>query len=96
MKDGESIAVTHLSKALHQMGCELTLLSMNTNKHHFNIENLPAEYSYFEEIHSVNVDTSINNWDAVVNLLKGQSYHVARFISEEFNQKLIERFAAVE
>jgi glycosyltransferase involved in cell wall biosynthesis len=90
LKDGESIAVTHLSKALHQMGCELTLLSMNTNKHHFNIENLPAEYSYFEEIHSVDVDTSINNWDAVVNLLKGQSYHVARFISEEFNQKLIE------
>ncbi|MEO5583805.1 MAG: glycosyltransferase family 4 protein [Saprospiraceae bacterium] len=90
LKDGESIAVTHLSKAFHQLGCELTLLSMNTNKHHFDLENLPKDYSYFTEIFSVDVDTSINNWDAVVNLLKGQSYHVARFISDEFNDKLIE------
>ena len=90
LRDGESIAVTHLSKALHQLGCELTLLAMNTNKHHFELDQLPADYSYFKEIHSVNVDTSINNWDAVVNLFKGQSYHVARFISEEFNAKLIE------
>ncbi|MEP7322591.1 MAG: glycosyltransferase family 4 protein [Saprospiraceae bacterium] len=90
LKDGESIAVTHLSKAFQQLGCELTLLSMNTNKHHFDLDNLPKDYSYFKEIFSVDVDTSINNWDAVVNLLKGQSYHVARFISDEFNDKLIE------
>ncbi len=90
LKDGESIAVTHLSKALHQMGCDLTLLSMNTNKHHFDISQLPADYSYFKEIHSVDVDTSINGWDAVINLIKGTSYHVTRFISNEFNLKLIE------
>jgi glycosyltransferase involved in cell wall biosynthesis len=90
LKDGESIAVTHLSKALHQMGCDLTLLSMNTHKHHYDIANLPSDYSYFTEIHSVNVDTSINGWDAFINLVKGQSYHVARFISEDFNDKLIE------
>ncbi len=90
MKDGESIAVTHLSKALHLMGCELTLLSMNTNKHHFNIAQLPADYTYFKEIHAVDVDTSINGWDAVLNLIKGTSYHVTRFMSDEFNEKLIE------
>jgi glycosyltransferase involved in cell wall biosynthesis len=96
LKDGESIAVTHLSKALHQMGCELTLLSMNTNKHHFDVENLPLDYSYFKEIHSIDVDTSINNWDALVNLIKGQSYHVTRFISNEFNAKLIELLTSNE
>jgi polysaccharide biosynthesis protein PslH len=90
LKDGESIAVTHLSKALHQMGCELTLLSMNTHKHHYDIHRLPADYSYFKEIHSIDVDTSLNSWDALINLFKGTSYHVTRFISEEFNQKLIE------
>ena len=72
------------------MGCDLTLLSMNTHKHHYDIANLPSDYSYFTEIHSVNVDTSINGWDAFINLVKGQSYHVARFISEDFNDKLIE------
>lgn len=90
LKDGESIAVSHLSKALQQLGCELTLLSMNTNKHHFDVRHLPAEYNYFESIHTVDVDTSINGWDAFINLIKGTSYHVTRFISEEFNQKLIE------
>ncbi|MEP7268823.1 MAG: glycosyltransferase family 4 protein [Saprospiraceae bacterium] len=90
LKDGESIAVTHLSKALHQMGCELTLLSMNTKKHHFDVSHLPSDYSYFNEIHTVDVDTSINNWDAFLNLLKGKSYHVSRFVSDEFNDKLIQ------
>ncbi|MDZ4710638.1 MAG: glycosyltransferase family 4 protein [Saprospiraceae bacterium] len=90
LKDGESIAVTHLSKALHQMGCELMLLSMNTNKHHFDTKQLPLDYNYFKQIHSVDVNISLNNWDAFVNLIKGTSYHVTRFISDEFNQKLIE------
>lgn len=90
LKDGESIAVTHLSKAMHQMGCELTLLSMNTNKHHFDTKQLPLDYNYFKEIHSVDVNISLNNWDAFVNLIKGTSYHVTRFISDEFNQKLID------
>lgn len=90
LKDGESIAVTHLSKAMHQMGCELTLLSMNTNKHHFDTNQLPLDYNYFKQIHSVDVNISLSNWDAFVNLIKGTSYHVTRFISDEFNQKLIE------
>lgn len=90
LKDGESIAITHLSKAMHQMGCELTLLSMNTNKHHFDTSQLPTDYNYFKQIHSVDVNISLNNWDAFINLIKGTSYHVTRFISEEFNQKLVE------
>lgn len=90
LKDGESIAVTHLSKALFQMGCELTLLSMNTDKHRFDTRHLPEDYVYFKEIHTVDVNISLNNWDAFVNLIKGSSYHVSRFISQEFNDKLVE------
>ena len=33
LKDGESIAVTYLAKAYHELGTELTLLSFNTIKH---------------------------------------------------------------
>lgn len=90
LKDGESIAVTHLSKALHQMGCELTLLAMNTTKHHFDLNKLPVEYSFFKEIYSIDVDTTLNTWDAFKNLINRKSYHVSRFESDEFNSKLIE------
>ena len=41
LKDGESIAVTYLSKALNDLGCEVTLLTMNTKKHYFDLSELP-------------------------------------------------------
>ena len=44
LKDGEAIAVTYLSKALSELGCEITLLSMNTRKHYSDINKLPHNY----------------------------------------------------
>ena len=37
LKDGEAIAVNSISKSLHQLGCEVTLLAMNTTKHYFDL-----------------------------------------------------------
>ena len=87
LKDGESIAVTYLSKALNKQGCEVTLLSMNTSKHHCNIEELPASYNQFKEIHVIDVDNSIKIAEAFLNLFTKKSYHVSRFISKDFEEK---------
>lgn len=90
LKDGEAIAVTYLSKALRDLGCEITLLSMNTIKHYTHIEDLPADFDHYKAIYWTALDNSLNPMDAFINLFSGTSYHVERFISKTFEQKLIE------
>lgn len=90
LKDGEAIAVTYLSKALNDLGCEITLLSMNTIKHYTNIEDLPADFDHYKAIHWTKLDNSLNPMDAFLNLFSESSYHVERFVSNTFNEKLIE------
>lgn len=90
LKDGESIAVTYLSNALHNLGCEISLLSMNTSKHFVNIDNLPADFNHYKEIHVTKLDNSIKFFDAFKNLFSSESYHVSRFVCPDFRNKLIE------
>ncbi len=90
LKDGESIAVTHLSRALNDLGCEVTLLSMNTTKHFCDITKLPKTYNHFKEIHAVKVNNNTNPWTAFWNIFSSESYHITRFISKNFEAKLIE------
>lgn len=90
LRDGEAIAVTFLSKALRDLGCEITLLCMNTVKHYTDLESLPPDFDHYKAIHCTDLDNSINPMHAFLNLFSGSSYHVDRFISKEFEQKLIE------
>ncbi|HFB99505.1 MAG TPA: glycosyltransferase [Phaeodactylibacter sp.] len=89
LKDGESIAVTYLSKALNQLGCKMTLLTMNTKKHYFNINELPDNYDHYQSIHFTDVNNEVKPFDAFLNLFSEDSYHISRFISPEFELKLI-------
>lgn len=89
LKDGESIAVTYLSNALHELGCEISLLSMNTSKHYVDVANLPQDFNHYKEIHVTALDNSIKAFDAFKNLFSKDSYHVSRFVCEDFKEKLI-------
>lgn len=90
LKDGESIAVTYLSKALHELGCEITLLCMNTTKHYTELKSLPKDFNHYKEILVTKLDNTINPVDAFKNLFSKESYHVSRYVSEEFELKLTE------
>ncbi len=90
LKDGESIAVTYLSNALHNLGCEISLLSMNTSKHYMDLSELPAEFNHYREIHVTALDNSIRAIDAFKNLFSSDSYHVSRFVCPDFRNKLVE------
>lgn len=90
LKDGESIANTYMSKALNELGNEITLLAMNTVKHFFDLKTLPADFDHYEAIHTVKLDNRVKPFDAFLNLFNTDSYHVSRFVSKEYNQKLIE------
>lgn len=90
LRDGESIAVTYLSRALVEQGCEVTLLSMNTQKHHTDLSQLPQSYNHYKEIHVTDLDNTIKPVDAFLNLFSKDSFHVKRFVCKDFEQKLIE------
>ncbi|MBK8700991.1 MAG: glycosyltransferase [Saprospiraceae bacterium] len=90
LKDGESIAVTYLSKALVNQGCEVTLLSMNTSKHYTSMESLPEDYDHYKNIYQTSLDNAIKPHKAFLNLFTRDSYHVSRFVSSDFKAQLIE------
>ncbi len=90
LRDGESIAIHNLTKALAKHGCTITLLCLNTSKHAFDITKLPAHVDQYSSIHTVDVDTSIHARGAFKNLFSKDSYHLSRFDSPQFKTKLIE------
>ncbi len=96
LKDGESIAVTYLAKAMHQLGVEIDLLSMNTSKHPFDIRKLPPDFKHYQEIALVDIDNRLKVMDALLNLFSKRSYHIERFISKNFEAKLVEMLQAKE
>lgn len=88
LKDGAAIAITYLAKAFAALGHEVTLLSMNTSKHWFDLANLPADYDHYKAIHTVFVDNRIRPWPAFQSLVSGRSYHIERFENQNFADKL--------
>jgi glycosyltransferase involved in cell wall biosynthesis len=90
LKDGESIAVTYLSKAFYDLGCEVTLLSMNTSKHYVDTESLPIDFNHYKEIITTALDNRVKWHKALFNLFSTDSYHVSRFISPDYEEKLIQ------
>ncbi len=91
LKDGEVIAVNTLAKSLKQLGAEVTLLTMNTSKHRVTIADLPESFTeIYKSVHSVDVYNHITVFGAFRNLFQKESYHVTRFISDDYKLKLIE------
>jgi glycosyltransferase involved in cell wall biosynthesis len=93
LKDGESQAIHGLSKSLVELGCEVSLLAMNTSKHFFDGTELPEKMSHYREVRTVKIDNSISPVDALGNLLRGTSYHISRFDSPDYHAKLAEWLA---
>lgn len=88
LKDGAAIASTFLARALASLGHEVSLLSMNTSKHWFDLEKLPSGFNHYRNIHTVYIDNRVKPVGALWNLVSGKSYHVSRFVSERFSSEL--------
>ena len=89
LKDGEAIAVTYLSRALHELGCEVTLLAMNTSKHFVETDNLPKSFNHYRNIYTSFVDNRVKPYDAFLNLFSEESYHISRFVTKGYKDQLI-------
>lgn len=90
MKDGESIAVTNIANALSSLGAQVTLLALNTNKHEFDTSKINDTLPFYKEKYTVDINTDIRLTGAIKNLFTSDSYHITRFISSDFEKKLIQ------
>jgi len=96
LKDGESIAVTALSRSMKALGHEVHLLAMNTSKHYFPKEKLPKAFNHYASIHDVKVDNRVKPLQALWHLRGTASYHIARFCSSDFEKKLVKLLRQTE
>ncbi|HEY3370038.1 MAG TPA: glycosyltransferase family 4 protein [Prolixibacteraceae bacterium] len=87
--DGGAIACLNMTKGFSMLGHEVTVLSMNTSKHHINLKEMPSNVRNQADFHLVEVPASINWLEAAMNLLFSDlPYNAQRFISDEFSQQL--------
>lgn len=87
-RDGESIAILHLTKGFAAAGHKVTVLAMNTPKHRFDTGFLPEPLRQAADFFAVDVDTSIRALPAALNLLTRSSYNLERFYSPAFAEGL--------
>ncbi len=90
LKDGGALGYFNFSKGYYDAGVDLTMAVLNTSKHFVELEKLPPEVRQLADIHLSYIDNRIEPFDALKNLLfSNESYHVVRFISQDFEYLLV-------
>jgi len=88
-KDGESIGIVCMLEAIKLAGHDLTILAMQTSKHHYKGD-LPDSLLKLGDWHSVMVDTSISAIGIAWGLIRNDAFHLTRFYDQKFADKIIE------
>ena len=87
--EGGPMAMNSIINGLIDAGHKIKILAVNSEKYHIKEKDIPASYKEKTNIEFVDIDLKINPLDAFKNLFSDKSYHVERFISEEFKKKLV-------
>lgn len=88
--EGGPIAMNQLIEGLADAGHNIKVVAINTNKYAVKPEEIPIQYQKKTNIELVYINLAIKPIPAFLNLFTNKSYHVERFISNEFRLKLIE------
>ncbi len=90
--DGGAIGMHNVSQAIIDSGHYLKIISISSEKHKVNIDNLPSEYIANTRFETVDVDLSVKIFAALSNLIyTKRSYNITRF----YNAKLAQRLTKV-
>lgn len=90
VKDGGAIATMNLTRGFALLGHEVTVLSMNTEKHHIDISEIPESIKDWAEFRLVEVPAKIAFFPALLNyIFTVKPYNAVRFISNKFSEELI-------
>jgi glycosyltransferase involved in cell wall biosynthesis len=88
--DGGNIAMEQVSQALRDGGHSVKILALNTSRHPVAAASLPQSLLTDFGLESVDIDTRVRIWPALVNIFRGGSYNISRFDSAAFREKLRE------
>jgi glycosyltransferase involved in cell wall biosynthesis len=90
-KDGGAIGMHNVSQGILDFGHHLKILSVNSDKHNVNVNELPANYIFQTDFEAVYVDLSIKVSSAAFNLFYSKrSYNITRFYDKALAIKLME------
>jgi glycosyltransferase involved in cell wall biosynthesis len=89
-REGGPIAMFNLIDGLTSAGHKAKVLAVNTNKYTVDLNEIPKEIKSKTGIELVYIDLSVKLLPALRNMILNKSYHVERFKSTDFEQKLIE------
>lgn len=87
-KEGAPIAMNMVIHGLLEKGHTVRILAVNSEKYHIREEDIPAQYREKTQIELVNLDLRIKPVPALLALLRNRSYHMERFISDDFRNHL--------
>jgi glycosyltransferase involved in cell wall biosynthesis len=94
--DGSSIAIAKMIEGLVKANVQLTVLSLNTKKHHKNPDDIPVELRQKVRFVIVDVDTNPTIGNALTNFFERLPFHVSRFYQKGVEQKLEELLAETD
>lgn len=87
--DGGAIACMNLTSGFSLLGHEVTVLAMNTLKHHIEPVDIPESVKDWADFRLVDVPAPVSPVAAVLNLIfSGKPYNAVRFISKSFAKAL--------
>lgn len=88
--EGGPMAINSIVMGLLEAGHQVKVMAFNSEKYHIDLNDIPADYRKKTRIEFVDVKLKINPIKAFKNLFSDESYHVQRFVSQEFTDRLIE------
>ena len=88
--EGGPMAMNSIITGLLEAGHQVKILAVNSVKFHVKETDIPEEYKKKTGIELIDVDLEVKPIAALLNLFTRKSYHVERFISKEFKERLIE------
>ena len=89
-KEGGPMAMNANIEGLIAAGHQVKVLALNTNKYFVKPDEIPQQYIDKTKIELIYQDLSIKPFNAFLNLFSKKSFHVERFISESFAEKIVE------
>lgn len=88
--EGGPMAMNSIITGLLDAGHHVKILAVNSEKFNVKDSDIPEDYKKKTGIELIDVDLSVKPMNAFLNLFTKKSYHVERFISDDFKARLIE------
>ena len=88
--EGGPMAMNSIITGLLEAGHQVKILAINSEKYNVKASDIPEEYRQKTGIELIDVDLTILPLKVFLNLFSKKSYHVERFISDDFKKRLTE------